>query len=139
MNDKTENAKTDDKKDLPPTPPNPVEEKFYKVTDLDGNIFTLATVTNTGDTFLIEHNSAAERAKARKIKEFNQSEFNGPVTEIDKAEYDKICSDWGLSVEEKEKIESGNDEDMPASETGETVGDDTDPQKIADKTKKGKK
>lgn len=74
-------------------------KKFYKVTDLDDNTFSLVLVEQTPEgekVQVAEHSSAQERVSFREVEHFTIHDYTGKVVEIDGEEYVTILNNWGF-------------------------------------------
>lgn len=123
---------------------------FYKVTDLEGKIFTLVEVTKTaeGDKVKVaERNSAQERVSFREVESFSSNDYTGKVASITSAEYQEALGDWGysgqivdndpLGVGAEAQGTAGNGESTNTSASGATESQGADTEKGADETAGG--
>jgi hypothetical protein len=94
--------------------------KYYKVTDLDENIFSL--VEKGSDKITVtERNKARGVVSEREIEDFNVASFGGKVTEITGAEFNQAVAQWTGVEASADQDDSQDDTQNDGSEA--TTGD----------------
>lgn len=94
-----------------------MNKKFYKVTDIEGKIFSLAEVGTEGAT-IAEYNSAQGRVNLRAVDHFNSNDFTGKVTQIEAEEYDAALGAWGFASGNTAEDKANAEETAAGTATG---------------------
>ena len=75
--------------------------KYYKVTDIEENIFSL--IEDGATVKVASRNKAAKRVTINEVPSFSSRDYNGIVKEISEKEFKDTLKDWGFKKPEPPK------------------------------------